>query len=247
MKYIYVILFLLFILLYTLLKVYSVNSIESYYNDNQIIVCLTTSPDRMLLMRKVIESILNQSYPPHFIRINIPFKKNNKQYTIPSFISNNPKIKIFRYSEDYGAIMKVLPSIIDYKNDENKIIIYTDDNSLLLPKTIETYLKFIYKNPKHIYCLSGLIYKNNNYEETVMKKIIEEVDIAESYMSVAFKSSIFKNVDYNYLKNNIKSDDIILSNFYKLNNIKILQISVPYVNHFRWWSSDCNLDYEVDI
>ena len=49
-------------------------------SKDKVIISLTTSPTRILLMEPVINSILNQSYPPDLIRINIPkvFKRTGK-------------------------------------------------------------------------------------------------------------------------------------------------------------------------
>lgn len=44
--------------------------------------------------------------------------------------------------------MKVLPTIMDYKDDDHTIIIYGDDDVLTLPLTIENYLDFMIKDSK---------------------------------------------------------------------------------------------------
>jgi len=95
-------------------------------HNYRVIVSLTTSPSRINTIEKTLNTILNQSYPPDLIRINIPktFKRTGETYTIPSFIKDNSKIKIYEYDEDYGPIMKFLPACIDYKDDDNTIIIY---------------------------------------------------------------------------------------------------------------------------
>ena len=222
-------------------------------NKDKIIISLTTSPTRILLMEPVINSILKQSYSPDIIRINIPkiFKRTGKTYKIPDFIKNNPKIKIFEYDEDYGPIMKCLPTLLDYKNDDNIIIIYCDDDTLLLPKTIETYLKFIIYNPQSVYCLSGFKYNNNNWIYTSKDKVLEKIDVPEGFMSVCLKSNILKNISsfedyYNEIKKNkdcFQSDDFIIGNYFTLNNIDINIIKTNDVSMEKWWASDNELSY----
>ena len=143
-----------------------------------------------LISSQVINSLLKQTYPPTLIRINIPkiFKRTKENYKIPIFITNNPKIKIFQYEQDYGPIMKFLPTIIDYKNDNNKVIIYGDDDVLFLPKTIETYLKFIIINPNNVYCLTGFTYNTlDNWTETSnTNNIIDKINYLLKFFSHYF-------------------------------------------------------------
>jgi hypothetical protein len=228
------------------------NDLNQKKKETEIVVSLTTSPTRILLMQGVIESILKQTIPPTIIRLNLPrfFKRTNTPYVIPSFISNNPKVKIFWYDEDYGPIMKVLPTIIDYKHNSNVVVIYTDDDILFLPDTIETYLKFIIKDPTSVYCFSGFIFNRGNWKLPLEKTILTYVDIPEGFMSVAFQSSIFKNVPislkkyYNLLKIDkacFGSDDLILGNFFAGNGIKVQVINVKKMNRDLWWRSGCEL------
>jgi GR25 family glycosyltransferase involved in LPS biosynthesis len=239
----------------------SLNIIKKYENKikmkildiHNIIFSITTSPKRILLMEKTINSILNQSVPPTLIRINIPkiFKRTGESYIIPAFISNNPKIKIYEYDEDYGPIMKVLPTIMDYQNDDHTIIIYGDDDVLTLPLTIENYLDFMMKDSKSIYCLCGINYINNNfnYINNEIKIVLNKVNIVEGYATVCLKSNIIKKSIieyYNIIKDNkdcFQSDDLILSNFYAMNNINSYQVYSSKANKELWWSSGCDLNY----
>ena len=219
--------------------------------EYNIIFSITTSPKRILLMEKTINSILNQSVPPTLIRINIPkiFKRTGESYIIPPFISNNPKIRIYEYEEDYGPIMKVLPTIMDYQNDDHTIIIYGDDDVLTLPLTIENYLDFMIKDSKSIYCLSGINYINNEFINYTDKAILNKVNIVEGFATVCLKSNIIKTsiIEYydkiKYNKDCFQSDDLILSNFFAMNNINSYQVYSSKANKELWWSSGCELTY----
>ena len=235
-----------------LFKLNTKEGMNKLLNENKIIVSMTTSPKRMLLMKPVIESILNQTHPPNLIRINIPkiFKRTNQTYSIPSFISGNPKIKVYTYDEDYGPIMKILPTLIEYKNDNDKIIIYGDDDVLMLPKMIENYLDFILYNPSNVYCLSGMNIRNNKITEAnTDNKFINRADIAEGYMSVCLKSNIINKsfMDYYNLvkqyKDCFQSDDLIISNFFGMNKLNRFVIYTETVNRKIWWKSGCELKH----
>ena len=247
----YIYLLISFIILFACIIFYFLNN---SYTEPYVVVSMTTSPRRILLMESVINSILNQTYPPDLIRINIPykFKRNGAKYKIPSFLKNNPKIKIYQYEEDFGPIMKVLPTIMDFKNDDNTIIIYTDDDILMVPNMIETHLDKINKDPSIVYCLSGIYFPNGKWTHINNEGFI---DIPEGYMSVAFKSDILKDKSciyeyYKKLKDDkdcFQSDDFIIGNYLSMNNIKKYQIFNNDLNRIIWWNKYKNvLSYGVD-
>ena len=229
-----------------------------------VIVSLTTSPRRIKLIENVIQSILNQTYPPDLIRINIPkiFGRTGQVFDeIPTFLLNHPKIQIFQYDKDYGPIMKFMPTFYDFKDKENVNIIYTDDDVLMLPKTIEVFMKNIKKNDDRIYCFSGFILRilNNQFEWRPDRNDKSGyVDIVEGYMSVCLSNNIIKKLAYsnlqlldyyNFVSENkfcFTSDDLLLSNFYSLNDIKKYKIHDEDVNIFLWWNSGCELSYGKD-
>ena len=228
-------------------------NVNTQNNNYKVVVSLTTSPSRILTINKTLDTILNQSYPPDLIRINIPkiFKRTGETYNIPSFIKENPKIKIFEYDEDYGPIMKFLPACIEYKNDDNTIIIYTDDDVGMMDNLIETYVNFILLDPKNVYTIGGFGYKNFIWDRYISdRKIMKDVDVPEGYLSVAFKSSIFNKKDkmslgdyYNIIKENkdcFQSDDLTIGNFMAMYGVKIKNIKTHLVSDHKWWSSGCN-------
>lgn len=226
-------------------------------DEKQIfIVSITTSPRRIKLMQKTLESILSQSHPPDLIRINIPlkFKRTDQYYDIPDFIKNNPKIHVFQYEQDYGPIMKLMQTLLDYDDNPNVNIIYTDDDVLMLPNTIETYKKYIEINSNYVYCLSGFDF---NLTEWTRDPNETFVTVPEGYMSVCLSSSIIKKIKqgysisdyYSFFSNNefcFTSDDLMIGNFLAMNKIKIYRIYDDKANYSLWWNSGCVLPYGTD-
>ena len=231
------------------------NDIENNNNIDVTIVSITTSPKRIKLMKNTLDSILNQSHPPDLIRINIPkqFKRTGQYYEIPDFIKNNNKIQIFQYEEDYGPIMKLLPTLLDYSEHPNANIIYVDDDVLMLPHTIETFIKYININPNFVYCLSGFDFKgNNNWIRN--KNTPCFVNVPEGYMSVCLSNTVIKKITQNYSikdyydffsKNEycFTGDDLMIGNFLAMNNISIYKIHDDKANFNLWWKSGCELQY----
>ena len=210
--------------------------------------------DDKVVDRMIIESILNQTHPPDLIRINIPkiFKRTQQSYdNIPRFLIGNPKIQLIQYEEDMGPIMKFLPTFLDYPNAD---IICVDDDVLMMPKTIETFLKYLKINPHHVYCFSGFHFDSNgNWNRT--NGASSFVNIAEGYMAVyysnsviqKFKSSSLSLLDYYkiFSKNEycFTSDDLMMSNYIALNNLSIYKIYDNEANFDQWWQSGCELSY----
>ena len=262
----FIILLTVSILIFTICIIYNINENDRYKrlenlenfidisnisnnNKYKIIFSITTSPQRILKLKPVIDSILEQEVD--ILRINIPkiFKRTGEKYKIPDFIKNNNRIKIFEYDEDYGPTMKVLPTLMEHKDDDNTIIIYGDDDVRILPHLVKTYIKFIKFYPKYIYGMSGLNdFLSKKFEP--FYDILNSKLIFEGFMTVAFQSNIFKNFNkmslidyYNEIKNNkdcFQSDDLILSNFYEMQEFDRKKISTNKVNSNIWIS---NMEY----
>ena len=230
-------------------------NLKTTNHNYKVVVSLTTSPSRINTLEKTLNTILNQSYPPYIIRINIPkiFKRTGEIYSIPSFIKDNPKIKIYEYDEDYGPIMKILPTIMDYKNHTNVSIIYTDDDVIMLPKTIETFLKLEDKYPEYTLCLSGFQFNGKNRWNRNNTECF--VNVAEGYMCVYLNKNVLGRIRYSLMdyykmisKNEycFTSDDLMMGNFYAMNGIFVYKIQTDEVNYNLWWNSGCELPYGKD-
>lgn len=224
--------------------------------DPIIVVSLTTSPRRINMIQKTIDSILNQTTPPNLIRINIPtvFKRTGEMYSIPNFLLNHRKIQVVQYKEDYGPIMKILPTIMDYKDHSNVSIIYTDDDVIMLPKTIETFLKSGNTNSEYALCFSGFQFnRENRWIRNNDKECF--VNVPEGYMSVYLNKNVLNKMRYSLMdyykiisQNEycFTSDDLMMGNFYAMNGIFVYKIQTDDVNYNLWWQSGCELPYGKD-
>ena len=94
-----------------------------------IYISLTTIPKRLKNLKKSIDSLLNQTYKPNKIFINIPsrykrFKETIEDKDIPRF--DNPIVEITR-CEDFGPGTKLLGSLDKF--EKNSLIIFLEDES----------------------------------------------------------------------------------------------------------------------
>jgi len=175
----------------------------------QVIASLTTLPSRINLIRPMLLSILNQSYPVDSIHINVPLvcKRTKEEYLIPKWLESFPKLQIFR-TEDYGSITKVAPTFF-----REKCYIWSVDDDIAYPSyTLQKLVDD--KNPEAIRCYFEFKH--------------EDLQIFEGFGSVLYPPSCIKEDFLEYLEITSAlpdcrvSDDIILSNYFS--NFKKIKV-----------------------
>lgn len=101
----------------------------------RIVGSLTSIPERIFFIEKVINSILNQTRPLDMVYINIPYRSlKGKEYILPEFLSRK-NIKILRCS-DYGPITKLIP-VLDAESDPDTYIVTFDDDRIIDKNTVK--------------------------------------------------------------------------------------------------------------
>lgn len=213
----------------------------------KIIASLTTIPSRIDLFLPTLQSIVNQTIPIDSIEINIPyiFKRTGEAYNIPEWLLNleqdskNTKceIRIFR-TEDYGAITKVAPTLIRHKDDKDTYVWSLDDDYMYPENMLAVlYREFI---PKNNYVLSHSCgcwqYNSSSRQCAGYTSMRTEgfADFMEGFATVLYPTNIIKADFENYVNITSEtldcrnSDDIILSNYINMKNIKIYNCSFPY-------------------
>ena len=193
-------------------------------DERLILVSLTTSPSRLLKLKKVINSIKKQTLLPSKIILNLPdkFGRTNEEYLIPEWIENDNFIYINRCSEDYGPITKIFPTLFLSNNPETMIISIDDD--------IEYSNKLVEEFVKHSLCYD-VVFSTSNFN-FIKNGIIDSsrrhfgyYNIVEGYGGIIYKRKFFQNdfFDYfNYIKKNrdcFFSDDLIISNYLSMKRI----------------------------
>jgi hypothetical protein len=219
-------------------------------NKMRIIASLTTTPYRIDLIKPTIDSILNQTIPIDAIELNIPqvFLRTGEIYKIPDWLSilerdsnyTNCKISIFR-TEDYGAITKVAPTLLRYKNAEDAFIWSVDDDFVYPVNMLATLYREYIPTKHRLLSHSGgnWTYDSDklnciNYNTHRMEGV---VDFFEGFAGVLYPPSLIKDdfenyvIDTSKLLDNRNSDDILLSNYFALQNIKMYNCYYPYSNN----------------
>lgn len=118
-----------------------------YCNKTDIIVSMTTHSKRIQNIPKVLKSIINQTYKPSKIIINISIEEFKNERSIPDdifhfIITNN--IELNWVKTNTKVYKKIIPTLLKYKNS----LVLSIDDDFIYPKTmIEDFYKIYKKNP----------------------------------------------------------------------------------------------------
>jgi hypothetical protein len=227
----------------------------------KIWVSLTTTPNRIGKMETTIQSLLKQSYPAEKIIINIPYRfgKTDEEYVIPDWLETlcfSAPITINRTILDYGAITKLLPTLELIKPDEDIWIATADDDIDYLPHTLELYARMAEVfTVKPAMGLSGCHLRTWGIRGNNLKLVLEPskktegVDVVEGYSLPVYHRSFFQDSFITYVAKCLenpdlkKSDDIVISNWLRMNKIQALQVGVPWCSRNRLWGEKRILEY----
>lgn len=126
------------VLHYLKVRKVSLETCDQYYSKNEniseIIISLTTIPERIEDLQLVCKSLLVQTLRPKSINLYIPYHsyRNGKEYIIPEYLKNLENITIHRVENDFGPATKSIPAIITCEQDQ-LILVVDDDN--IYPET----------------------------------------------------------------------------------------------------------------
>jgi len=231
----------------------------------KLIVSLTTSPSRIPLIGNTLLSMLRQN--PFQLILNIPsiFQRTNETYMTEDVFIDMMKencIDLNEYfvkgvlkwnscGEDLGPITKLAPIINNIPFEEDCWIVTIDDDIEYLDGILDMYRDTITKKIKNgekvAMGMTGFRFMNNYICAVESNDFVE---VLEGYGSVCYHRSFFPNHTWTqYVNHIIKdpcckfSDDIVISNWLAMNNIKRLLVSTPWVNRRMIWSNKCVLDY----
>lgn len=121
----------LFALMYTAQGPYVPPMPKDYKPTSRVVLSMTTMPSDVGKLRDVLDSLLNQTFLPAVIHINLP-KKNRRTglpYDIPPWLREYPKVNINEPEVDLGPLTKLYPSVL-VENDPETLIVTVDDDKV---------------------------------------------------------------------------------------------------------------------
>ena len=181
---------------------------KSSKNKSEIIVSLTSIPDRIDLLELTLKSLLIQKRLPKKIVLNLPFKTHvsKKEYHIPVWLSKLNSVQINRIETDYGPASKFIPTLEAHPDDQQILVV--DDDHLYPPTFIQDFEKASEKYPDYILTGSGwdvpedLVDRDTTIAMNLLRippapikgsqiKKIKKTDIIQGYSGYLIKGRFF--------------------------------------------------------
>jgi hypothetical protein len=205
-----------------------------------IIVCLTTTPDRIRYLNFVIESLLHQTVKPDKIVLNIPYKCKNKTYNIPEIFDSD--IIFINRCKDLGPATKLIPTLyLDIS--PNSIIVTVDDDTYLHPNTISIIKRKSKIYPNSVFSFSGRCVGKFPFcwGLEACNEIDKSVDWVEGVHSITYRRWMLDGDQIVNFKDNMKkdlgdivnfNDDHVISAYLSHKNINRISINKRPIDYF---------------
>ena len=129
------------------------------FDNQRVIVSLSTVPDRINNLTPTIRSLLKQTRPPDEIVLAVPefSVRERRHYVVPKYISRLPRVRILRTRDDWGPATKFIAAIQDElaAGRQNTLIMVVDDDRVYPLDALETYLHYSEQLPEAALCFRG--------------------------------------------------------------------------------------------
>lgn len=219
---------------------------------NKVVITLTTVPERLSQnvedgFKLVIKSLCEQNYSVYEVHLNLPHKYNitGEEYVIPSWLSEYSNtythLKIFR-TEDMGPPTKVVPTIM--REDSETLLIVVDDDLVYHPDMIIEHVKYQNLLPGSVVLYDGRGLYPSKYRDLRDSWVltvgeISRVQNLQHYKSVSYFVKYFENDFFTDFLNKTKSDDVLMSYYFKFKKIKMFVVpyepEIPKVQTYEDW------------
>jgi hypothetical protein len=206
---------------------------------DKIVITLTTVPDRLNYdvydgFRSVIDSLCNQNNSNYEVHLNLPYVYlvTSEKYEIPKWLNEKCEafshLKIFR-TEDFGPSTKVVPTI--QRESKNTLLIVVDDDLVYHPDMVNEHVKYhnILENSVILYDGRSLVppkFADLRDSWIISVGEISRVKELQHYKSASYFVRYFEEDFFNYFLGKTKSDDVLMSFYFKHKRIK--KYVVPY-------------------
>lgn len=197
----------------------------------QVIISLTTIPDRIALIKPTLISLLSQSHRVDNIKINLPYYSNKgKRYVIPDWLERLTSIELIRVNRDEGPATKLLPTLRTVKGNA-RIIVVDDDviyGHCLVNGLIKQFERLNRNGNRVAVTTTGGL--SNDTGITRWSKFISGniyVDYLHGYGGYVVTPAMFPSEVFNYQKAPKAAfcvDDSWFSGWLRVNRVKIYMI-----------------------
>ena len=103
---------------------------------------MSVLPSRFKGILPTLNSLTDQTSLPQKIIINLPrkYKRDNTHYEIPEYVTSHPLVTINWIDEDMGPATKLLPTIINYSDKPDQLVIVVDDDQIYPKDLVANYI-----------------------------------------------------------------------------------------------------------
>lgn len=134
-------------------------------HGRRVIASLTTLPDRIANLEPTIRSLLQQTRPPDEIVVVVPQVsiRQQRQYEIPDYLLQIPKVRILRSEKDWGPATKFIPVIQEElaAGRGQTLIMVVDDDRIYPRDALEIFLHYHRQLPDAALCFRGALIPRN--------------------------------------------------------------------------------------
>lgn len=196
-----------------------------------IIATMTTLPNRINLIKPVLDAILPQV---HHVEINLPkiCKRTNTAYVIPEWLKTMPNVEIFE-CEDEGPITKILPTL---KRHKNAYIFSIDDDTNYYPTIVQNCLSESKQN--RVVSCSGIRFYKGGYVQVVHGK----AETLEGFAGILYPPFEYSKFEYfdEVLKDKdcFLGDDVVMSNYVSMLGMELWRTNKPTPSQFKFGLDD---------
>ncbi len=119
-----------------------------------VVVCLTSTPERIAHLGPTLKSLFAQSARPRAIRIHLPHRsrRSGLAYEVPAWLSRLEGVRLVR-CEDHGPATKLLPALRDEPSGQPLLVV--DDDKLYPPGFVAGFAAAALAAPDRVWGASG--------------------------------------------------------------------------------------------
>ena len=222
--------------------------------ESDIVVSITTLPERIHKINPTLISLLAQKTQPKKILVWVPKYsiREEKVYPILNLPLDNSKIQIMRIEEDLGPITKLIPALRRYKDNPDQKIICLDDDIIYSKYLIDDFIKAEKNYPDATLAMIGYnipvsLLDKDRFKQKVYANRVHDpnrVDVVTGYGGFMIKPLFFGPEFVSHLdqpKESFFTDDLWISGHLSRMNIKRLVVpsssKFSHLKRLNSWSA----------
>lgn len=231
-------------------------TIKEYLLQHKIYVALTTTPNRIKNIHRILAAIDQRNITNILLAIPHRFSRTNEKYNIPTdLLRQFPKLKVLQIAQDLGPITKLIPAAEYVKAIDPESIIITIDDDVVYPFGMVN--EMIYQVVLNNAVVGGIVDNNISkdyfwskqesgnrtlnfidsqlwWRQSDIRSGLRKREFVIGFGAIAYKVKFLDTALMLKLsqldKSCFQSDDLVISYALHLNNIDRAKISNKYLN-----------------